>query len=222
MNALQRCGAVLLADPLLSYTLWEYDPSTIRRGTCHAGMAKALWTSNHTEPSCTTPHIAHSMNHPASIRWAIYPTHVSGALRRCQGNVAKTSRFNVLSGRLGHDSSLLDLAGKVRSMTAVNCTRCSWAVIWGGVLMTITGLMLRAHNLVLAWLPMVFLQLASTIHFYEAVLAALAILVWHFYSVIFDPEVYLMDPAWVIRRSVRQCRETGSGPKEEEKAEAED
>lgn len=79
-----------------------------------------------------------------------------------------------------------------------------WAVVWGAVLMTITGLMLWAHNLVLAWLPMVFLQLASTIHFYEAVLAALAILVWHFYSVIFDPEVYPMDPAWLTGRSVRQ------------------
>ncbi|HZT69632.1 MAG TPA: cytochrome b/b6 domain-containing protein [Terriglobia bacterium] len=87
-----------------------------------------------------------------------------------------------------------------------------WAVVWGGVLMTITGLMLWAHNLVLAWLPMVFLQLASTIHFYEAVLAALAILVWHFYSVIFDPEVYPMDPAWLTGRSVRRRSAEQSDP----------
>ncbi len=96
-----------------------------------------------------------------------------------------------------------------------------WAVIWGGVLMTITGLMLWAHNLVLAWLPMSFLQFASTVHFYEAVLAALAILVWHFYSVIFDPEVYPMDPAWLTGHSVRRREGEQSDPEEKEEEEGE-
>jgi hypothetical protein len=36
---------------------------------------------------------------------------------------------------------------------------------------------------------------ATTIHYYEAVLACLAILVWHFYHVIFDPEVYPLNTA---------------------------
>ena len=83
--------------------------------------------------------------------------------------------------------------------------------------MSITGLMLWAHNLVLAWLPMVFLQLAGTVHFYEAVLAALAILVWHLYSVIFDPEVYPMDPAWLTGRSVRRREGDPPEPSEEGK-----
>jgi hypothetical protein len=34
-----------------------------------------------------------------------------------------------------------------------------------------------------------------TIHYYEAVLACLAIIVWHFYHVIFDPDVYPLNPA---------------------------
>lgn len=68
-------------------------------------------------------------------------------------------------------------------------------MIFGSLVMTLTGVILWAHNLVLAWLPMSFLQFAITVHFYEAVLVALAILVWHFYSVIFDPEVYLRDSA---------------------------
>lgn len=98
-----------------------------------------------------------------------------------------------------------------------------WALIWGTVLMSITGLMLWGRNWVLRWLPMLSLQLASSIHFYEAVLATLAILVWHFYSVIFDPEVYPMDPAWLTGRSVRR-RENGvpepeKEVKEEKKAE---
>ena len=38
-------------------------------------------------------------------------------------------------------------------------------------------------------------------HFYEAVLATLAILVWHLYFVIFDPAVYPMDWTWWTGRS---------------------
>jgi hypothetical protein len=35
------------------------------------------------------------------------------------------------------------------------------------------------------------------LHFLEAILATLAILIWHFYFVIFDPAVYPMDTAWL-------------------------
>ena len=45
--------------------------------------------------------------------------------------------------------------------------------------------------------------MATTIHFYEAILATLAVIVWHFYMVIFDPEVYPVDPAWLTGYSVR-------------------
>lgn len=34
------------------------------------------------------------------------------------------------------------------------------------------------------------------IHYYEACLAILAIVVWHFYHVIFNPDVYPMNTAW--------------------------
>ena len=39
--------------------------------------------------------------------------------------------------------------------------------------------------------------MARTIHFYEAWLATLAIIVWHLYYVIFNPDVYPMNPAWI-------------------------
>ena len=39
-------------------------------------------------------------------------------------------------------------------------------------------------------------------HLYEAILASLAILVWHLYAVIFDPMVYPMDTAWLTGKSV--------------------
>jgi hypothetical protein len=38
---------------------------------------------------------------------------------------------------------------------------------------------------------------ATAIHYYEAILATLAILVWHGYMVMFDPEIYPMDTAWL-------------------------
>jgi hypothetical protein len=39
-------------------------------------------------------------------------------------------------------------------------------------------------------MPRWIVDIALTIHYYEAILACLAILVWHFYHVIFDPDVY--------------------------------
>ncbi|MCS6952527.1 MAG: cytochrome b/b6 domain-containing protein [Bryobacterales bacterium] len=79
-----------------------------------------------------------------------------------------------------------------------------WAVVWGTAIMAITGIALWATDFMLAYLPKVWLDFATTVHFYEAVLATLAIVVWHFYAVIFDPEVYPMDPAWLTGRSVRR------------------
>jgi formate dehydrogenase gamma subunit len=79
-----------------------------------------------------------------------------------------------------------------------------WAVVWGTAVMVITGLMLWFNNWSLAWLPKEWLDIASAIHWYEAILASLAIVVWHFYSVIFDPDVYPMDTAWLTGRSPRR------------------
>jgi hypothetical protein len=39
-------------------------------------------------------------------------------------------------------------------------------------------------------------DIAIAVHYYEAILASLAILVWHLYFVIFDPEIYPMNWAW--------------------------
>jgi cytochrome b subunit of formate dehydrogenase len=75
------------------------------------------------------------------------------------------------------------------------------AVIWGTVVMVVTGFALWFDDLVLRWLPKWVLDVATVIHFYEAILASLAILVWHLYFVIFDPVVYPMDPAWLTGRS---------------------
>jgi cytochrome b subunit of formate dehydrogenase len=71
-----------------------------------------------------------------------------------------------------------------------------WALVWGMVVMAVTGVALWAKVLVGNHLPHWWLDVATAIHFYEAVLATLAIVVWHFYQVFLDPDVYPMNWAW--------------------------
>lgn len=86
-----------------------------------------------------------------------------------------------------------------------------WALVWGTAVMALTGAVLWANNFSLQYLPKVWIDFARVVHYYEAVLATLAILVWHFYSVIFDPDVYPMDPAWITGYSPRQFDDHGHG-----------
>jgi hypothetical protein len=73
-----------------------------------------------------------------------------------------------------------------------------WALVWGTVVMAATGILLWAHNWILAHLPysMSFMDIATAVHFYEAILATSSILIWHLYFVIFDPEVYPLK--WTV------------------------
>jgi len=68
-----------------------------------------------------------------------------------------------------------------------------WAVIWGTIIMGVTGLMIWFKMDVTRFLPRWAVDVALTIHYYEAILACLAIIVWHFYHVIFDPDVYPLN-----------------------------
>jgi formate dehydrogenase gamma subunit len=65
-----------------------------------------------------------------------------------------------------------------------------WAVVWGTIIMGVTGLLLWFAVAATKFMPRWVVDIALTIHYYEAILACLAILVWHFYHVIFDPDVY--------------------------------
>jgi formate dehydrogenase gamma subunit len=65
-----------------------------------------------------------------------------------------------------------------------------WAVVWGTIIMGVTGIMIWFKIDVTCFLPRWAVDVATTIHYYEAILACLAIVVWHFYHVIFDPDVY--------------------------------
>lgn len=78
-----------------------------------------------------------------------------------------------------------------------------WAVVWGTLIMGATGLMLWAKVWITQWLPRWWVDIATTIHLYEAILATLAIIIWHFYFVIFDPDVYPINWAWLDGRMNR-------------------
>ena len=75
-----------------------------------------------------------------------------------------------------------------------------WAVIWGTFIMGLTGLMIWFKIGVFGFLARWWIDIALAIHFYEAVLATLAIIVWHFYHVIFDPDVYPVNFALIDGR----------------------
>jgi cytochrome b subunit of formate dehydrogenase len=71
-----------------------------------------------------------------------------------------------------------------------------WALVWGMFVMASTGLMAWFKVGVGERVPGWWVDVAITVHFYEAVLATLAIVVWHLYGVIFDPDAYPMNWAW--------------------------
>jgi cytochrome b subunit of formate dehydrogenase len=74
------------------------------------------------------------------------------------------------------------------------------ALLWGVGVMAVTGFALWFENTMLHYFPKWIGDVATVIHFYEAVLATLAIVVWHFYFVLFDPVIYPMDTGWLTGR----------------------
>ncbi len=82
-----------------------------------------------------------------------------------------------------------------------------WAVIWGSLIMGVTGLMIWYKIDVTRFLPRWAIDVATTIHFYEAILACLAIVVWHFYHVLFEPGTYPMNFAWWDGRVSKKWQE---------------
>jgi formate dehydrogenase gamma subunit len=58
-----------------------------------------------------------------------------------------------------------------------------WSLIWGSVLMIVTGFMLWNPIATASFLPGEFIPAAKTAHSAEALLAVLAVIIWHFYSV---------------------------------------
>lgn len=78
-----------------------------------------------------------------------------------------------------------------------------WALVWGSLVMASTGCVVWFREISLQHLPKWIIDLCLLVHFMEAILACLAILVWHFYWAIFDPAVYPMNWAWLTGKVAR-------------------
>jgi cytochrome b subunit of formate dehydrogenase len=71
-----------------------------------------------------------------------------------------------------------------------------WALVWGTFIMGLTGVILWFDNTSLNLITKLWWDVARTVHYYEAWLATLAIIVWHFYFVIFNPDTYPINLAF--------------------------
>ena len=72
-----------------------------------------------------------------------------------------------------------------------------WALIWGTIVMGVTGLILWFPTFLGDNAPVWVIKVSEIVHYYEAILASLAILVWHWFFVMFRPSEYPMNYTWL-------------------------
>jgi len=76
-----------------------------------------------------------------------------------------------------------------------------WAFVWGTCVMTATGFLLWFNSFALRHFPKWVSDAATALHYYEAILATLSILIWHMYTVVFDPAIYPMDRSCITGKA---------------------
>jgi cytochrome b subunit of formate dehydrogenase len=72
-----------------------------------------------------------------------------------------------------------------------------WAVYWGMVIMIGSGTVLWFTDFWLRWAPKWAADIAKEAHSDEALLATLAIVIWHFYNVHFNPHKFPMNRTFI-------------------------
>jgi len=72
-----------------------------------------------------------------------------------------------------------------------------WALVWGTIVMAVTGIVMWFDNTFIGLFTKLGYDISRTVHFYEAWLATLAIIVWHLYYVIFNPDIYPLNLAFL-------------------------
>ena len=72
-----------------------------------------------------------------------------------------------------------------------------WALGWGVFIMGLTGVLLWFQEASIALFPLWVLDIIRIVHGFEAILAFLAIIIWHMYNVHLNPEVFPMSKVWI-------------------------
>lgn len=78
------------------------------------------------------------------------------------------------------------------------------AVVWGSLVMVITGIMMWFFEFTFQILPKWTYDMARLIHGYEAILAFLAVILGHLYNVHLKPGVWPMNRVWLDGRMTAQ------------------
>jgi cytochrome b subunit of formate dehydrogenase len=72
-----------------------------------------------------------------------------------------------------------------------------WAVAWGSFVMILSGFFMWKVELSLKLFPLWVHDIFVIVHGYEAMLAFLAVIIWHMYNVHLNPEVFPMSKIWL-------------------------
>ncbi len=72
-----------------------------------------------------------------------------------------------------------------------------WAVVWGSLVMIASGFFMWNVELSLSLFPLWVHDIFVIVHGYEAMLAFLAVIIWHMYNVHLNPEVFPMSKVWL-------------------------
>jgi cytochrome b subunit of formate dehydrogenase len=72
-----------------------------------------------------------------------------------------------------------------------------WSVAWGSAIMIATGFFLWKSTLSLKLFPVWLHEVFIAVHGWEAVLAFIAILIWHMYNVHLNRDVFPMSTVWL-------------------------
>jgi len=75
-----------------------------------------------------------------------------------------------------------------------------FAVLWGTAVMILSGLVIWVPTWATRYFPGWVVSASVMVHGYEALLAGLAIFLWHFYWVHLHPDVYPMSTVWLTGR----------------------
>lgn len=159
------------ARPLL---LWENHFGF--RGGVHRSAAVIL-------VAATLYHVIHlAINkRDRAFLWAVMPTFKDAT------DLVQVFAYNLGLTKVEPKFAKLNYAEKLEYL----------AFMWGTLVMAVSGFLLWFNNFALTHFPKWVSDAATAVHYYEAILATFAILIWHSYMVMFDPLVYPMDTAWI-------------------------